>query len=206
MISLDAYFPGRKFSALLFDFDGTVADTMGAHFDAWNKSLSPYKVTFTKEQHHGWAGQPTQKILQTLMDIHKVQIPFDEFGRTKQSHYLASISGIKEITAVVDIIRRFHKQVPMAVVSGSRKRPVETTLEHLKLAHYFDTLVCAEDYVNGKPDPECFLIAATRLNVKPEECLVFEDASLGIKAAQSAGMACLRVIEASQVGHRLEVV
>lgn len=203
---LDSHFPNRKFAAFLFDFDGTIADTMGAHFDAWNKALAPHKITFTKEQHHGWAGRPTKQILRLLMDLHKVQINEDEFGRTKQSLYLASMSGVKEIAAVVDLVRKYHEKIPMAVVSGSRRRPVEQTLEHLKLSHYFHTLVCAEDYVNGKPDPECFLLAAKRLQVDPQECLVFEDASLGIQSAQRAGMACVRIIEVPNMGHRLEVV
>lgn len=197
------FFPDRDFAAFLFDFDGTVADTMSVHRDAWNHALGVYGLNLTLEQHLGWAGTPTRGIVKLLSEMHKVDLPVDEIMKNKEVHYFSSLHGVKEIIPVVDIIRASHGKIPMAIVSGSRRKPVETTLKHLQLEKYFDTLVCAEDYVKGKPAPDCFLRAAEILKVKPEDCLVFEDAELGILSAHAAGMACLRVSEHKELGHEL---
>jgi HAD superfamily hydrolase (TIGR01509 family) len=74
------------------------------------------------------------------------------------------------------------------------------SLTALNLLGKFDTLVCAEDYARGKPAPDCFLVAAERLGVNPEDCLVFEDTDMGIEAARAAGMASVRVPQPMERG------
>ncbi|WP_373998443.1 HAD family hydrolase [Bdellovibrio bacteriovorus] len=192
---LKTFFPDRDHKALLFDFDGTVADTMGAHLKAWNIGLASYNLTLSKEQHQAWAGRPTRKIVEMLNEMHKVQIPADVFLKEKEVHYFSAISEIKEIKAVMDVIKHYHGNLPMAIVTGSRRHPVETTLKHLGITKYFDQLICAEDYQNGKPAPDCFLLGAEKLGIAPSDCLVFEDAHLGIEAARNAQMDCLKVDE-----------
>ncbi|KYG68730.1 phosphatase [Bdellovibrio bacteriovorus] len=192
---LKSFFPDRDHKALLFDFDGTVADTMGAHLKAWNIGLASYNLTLSKEQHQAWAGRPTRKIVEMLNEMHKVQIPADVFLKEKEVHYFSAINEIKEIKAVMDVIKHYHRRLPMAIVTGSRRHPVETTLKHLGITQYFEHLICAEDYQNGKPAPDCFLLGAEKLGIDPAECLVFEDAHLGIEAARNAQMDCLKVDE-----------
>jgi beta-phosphoglucomutase family hydrolase len=190
---LKRYFSNQNFAALLFDFDGTIADTMPSHFEAWNKALGLYNLTLSREQHLSWAGRPTREIVKLINELYLKDMSYEEIAKAKEIHYMQSLSSIKEVVPVVEIIRHYHGKLPMAVVSGSRHKPVETTLDHLGLKKYFDALVCAEDYVNGKPAPDCFLMAASLLNVEPKNCLVFEDAELGIQAGRAAGMTCLRV-------------
>ena len=192
---MERYFPKQTFKAFLFDFDGTIADTMPAHLDAWNKALKIHRLTLSHEEHLEWAGRPTRQIVELLNQKHGTSINAEDFVRAKEAVYLASISQVRAIASVVDIIKSYSGKVLMAVVSGSRHKPVELTLAQLDLAKYFDVVICAEDYVNGKPDPDCFLLAAEKLQVPPNTCLVFEDASLGIEAAKRAGMACLRVTD-----------
>lgn len=192
---LERFFPKQEFKALLFDFDGTVADTMPTHLDAWNRALKLYNLTLSKEQHLEWAGRPTQQIVQLLNEKHGTQISPTDFLKEKEVEYFANIKTVRAIDSVVEIIKFYDGKVPMAIVSGSRHKPVETTLEHLGLSKYFQTLVCAEDYVKGKPDPDCFLQAAQLLKVAPADCLVFEDGHLGIESARRAGMACIKVTE-----------
>lgn len=193
------YFPNQEFKAFLFDFDGTVADTMGAHLQAWNKGLEIYNLTLSRDQHQAWAGRPTRMIVQLLNEMHKASIPEDEFLKAKEVAYFSSMHEIKEIISVVDIIKQYHGKIPMAVVTGSRRAAVERTLNHLGLTKYFEHLVCAEDYIHGKPAPDCFLLGAKLLNVEPKDCLVFEDAPLGIESARNAGMACVRVDEEHKI-------
>ena len=196
---LKKYYPEREFKGLLFDFDGTVADTMGAHLTAWNRGLAIYNLTLSREQHHAWAGRPTRMIVQLLNEMHKIDISADEFLKQKEQHFFASLQEVKEVTSVVEIIKHYHGILPMAVVTGSRRAAVEKTLEHLSLTEYFDHLVCAEDYVHGKPAPDCFLLGASLLGVAPKDCLAFEDAPLGVEAATKAGMNCLLVSEHQQL-------
>ena len=198
---LERFFPKTEFKALLFDFDGTVADTMPAHLDAWNQALKVYNLTLSREQHLEWAGRPTKQIVELLNAKHGTKISPEDFTKAKEGDYLASITNVRAIDSVVDIIKFYSGKIPMAVVSGSRHKPVETTLAHLGLAKYFDVLVCAEDYVKGKPDPDCFLLAAEKLGVAAKDCLVFEDAALGIESARRAGMACLRVTDERELAH-----
>jgi beta-phosphoglucomutase-like phosphatase (HAD superfamily) len=199
---LKKYFPNHEFKALLFDFDGTVADTMGAHLKAWNVGLASYNLTLSREQHNAWAGRPTRMIVQMLNEMHKIEIVAEKFLKEKEVHFFSSIQEVKEIKSVVEIVKHYHGKLPMAVVTGSRRAAVEKTMAHLGLAHYFDHLVCAEDYTHGKPAPDCFLLGASLLGVEPKDCLAFEDAPLGVESAKKAGMNCLLVSE----HHTLSVV
>lgn len=201
---IETFYPGREFSAYLFDFDGTIADTMPPHLDAWNKALGLYGLTLSRDQHMAWAGRPTREIVKLLNELHDLEMSVEDISKAKEIHYMSSIPLVKGIVPVVDIIRAAHGKIPMAVVSGSRRKPVEATLDHLEMRSLFDVLVCAEDYTIGKPAPDCFLKAASLLGVRPEDCLVFEDAALGIEAAHNAGMACLQVGDSS-AGHPLSI-
>jgi HAD superfamily hydrolase (TIGR01509 family) len=192
---LKKYFPENDYKALLFDFDGTVADTMGAHLKAWNTGLANYGLTLSREQHLAWAGRPTCIIVQLLNEMHKIDIPMDQFLKEKEFHFFASLHEVKEIASVVEIVKHYHDTLPMAVVTGSRRAAVERTLSYLGLTNYFQQLVCAEDYTHGKPAPDCFLLGASLLGVDPKDCLAFEDAPLGVEAAKKAGMRCLHVGE-----------
>lgn len=192
---LKKYFPAHDFKALLFDFDGTVADTMAAHLKAWNIGLANYGLTLSKEQHMAWAGRPTRTIVQLINEMHKIEISIEEFLKQKELNFFSSLHEVKEINSVVEIIKHYHGTLPMAVVTGSRRAAVEKILSHLGLTNYFDHLVCAEDYTHGKPAPDCFLLGASLIGVASNECLAFEDAPLGIESAKSAGMNCLYIDE-----------
>lgn len=199
---IDKFFPSRRFDAFLFDFDGTIADTMPVHFTAWNKALALYDLSLTLEQHHGWAGRPTREIVQLLSELHDKPLPVEDILLHKHTHYMSSMTEVKAIVPVVEIINASYGKIPMAVVSGSRRKAIDAALDHLGMPHFFKFIVGAEDYTNGKPAPDCFLHAAKLLNVEPENCLVFEDANLGIQAAKAAGMEYLR-ISVKDHGHEI---
>lgn len=200
---IKSFFPDLAFKAFLFDFDGTVAHTMPIHRAAWNEALGIYGLELTLEQHHGWAGRPTREIVRLLSEVHGRELPLEEILKNKETHYYSAIKDVTGIVPVVDIIKASHGKIPMAIVSGSRRKPVQTTLARLGMSHYFDLLVCAEDYINGKPAPDCFLKAAALLKVAAEDCLVFEDGILGLQSAEAAGMSCLRVSEHAELGHEI---
>ena len=120
-------------------------------------------------------------------------MPVEDVARRKEGLYLEILPQLKAVPEVLEHIEASHGRIPFAVVSGSTRDSVTASLETLKILDRFDTLVCAGDYQRSKPDPEAFLIAAARLGVAPEFCLVFEDTDMGIQAATAAGMASVKV-------------
>ncbi len=198
---LTTFFPQYSFKGLLFDFDGTVADTMPAHLAAWNLALAKYNLSLSREQHMSWAGRPTARIVEMMNELNKTNINPEQFVKEKETHYLASLPDVTTVKPVMDIIEHYHGKIPMAIVTGSRRKIVELTMQQLKIEKYFNTLVCAEDYTQGKPAPDCFLLGAERISIAPADCLAFEDAVLGVQSAHTAGMNCLKVTEEYRLIH-----
>jgi HAD superfamily hydrolase (TIGR01509 family) len=185
--------PAGSFRAYLFDCDGTIADSMPIHYNAWKKALAEWNCTYDEKLFYAWGGKPVRQIITDLNEMFGLQMPVDAIAKLKESFYLEQLPQLKAIPAVVEHIHAQHGHLPMAVVSGSRRDSVVGSLTVLGLLDRFDTLVCAEDYKHGKPEPDCFLLAAERLGVPAGACLVFEDTDLGIEAASAAGMASVRV-------------
>ena len=185
--------PEGNFKAYLFDCDGTIVDSMPLHYVAWKRVLGEQGCSFSEELFYAWGGMPIRAIIAALNEEQGLSMPVEETARKKERYYTEMIEDLKAIPEVLAHIEDQHGKIPFAVVSGSTRDSVETSLGALGLLGRFDTLVCAGDYAKGKPDPEPFLTAARRLGVKPEECLVFEDAETGVAAARAAGMAVVKV-------------
>jgi HAD superfamily hydrolase (TIGR01509 family) len=187
--------PEGLFKAYLFDCDGTIADSMPLHYIAWRKALSEWNCEFDEQLFYAWGGMPVTEIIATLNEKHGLNMPVAELSERKEGLYFESIPHLKAVPEVLEHIQLSHGQIPFAVVSGSTRDSVIASLEALNILDRFDTLVCAGDYTKSKPDPEPFLIAAERLGVAPEDCLVFEDTDMGIQAATAAGMASVKILQ-----------
>jgi HAD superfamily hydrolase (TIGR01509 family) len=185
--------PPGTFSAYLFDCDGTIADSMPLHYVAWKKALGEWNCEFAEELFYAWGGRPTAEIISTLNEKHGLNMPVENVARRKEEFYFELLPELKVVPEVLEHIEAQHGRIPFAVVSGSARDSVTASLEMLKLLDRFDTLVCAGEYKKSKPDPEAFLLAASRLGVVPKNCLVFEDTEMGIQAATAAGMASVKV-------------
>jgi beta-phosphoglucomutase family hydrolase len=185
--------PAGSFRAYLFDCDGTVADSMPLHYIAWKKALKEWNCEFDEELFYSWGGKPVTEIISSLNKMHDLNMPIDIVAKRKEELYFELLPQLKPIPEVVEHINAQYGKIPFAVVTGSRKNSVVKSLTVLHLLDKFDTVVSAEDYKNSKPAPDAFLVAAERLGVAPKDCLVFEDTTLGIDAATSAGMASVRV-------------
>jgi HAD superfamily hydrolase (TIGR01509 family) len=185
--------PPGSFDAYLFDCDGTIADSMPLHYVAWKKALGEWNCEFAEELFYAWGGRPTAEIIATLNAEHGLSMPVHGVALRKEEFYFALLPELKVVPEVLEHIEAQHGRIPFAVVSGSARDSVTASLETLKLLDRFDTLVCAGEYKKSKPDPEAFLLAASRLGVAPVNCLVFEDTEMGIQAATAAGMASVKV-------------
>lgn len=185
--------PEGPFKAYLFDCDGTLADSMPLHYLAWKKALVEWNCEFDEKLFYEWGGMPVAEIVATLNRKHGLNMPVESVARRKENLYFELLPQLNAVAEVLEHVEAEHKRIPFAVVSGSTSESVVASLKALNLLDRFDTLVCAGDYKNSKPDPEAFLLAATRLGVAPEHCLVFEDTDMGVEAAKAAGMAWVKV-------------
>jgi HAD superfamily hydrolase (TIGR01509 family) len=174
--------------ALIFDCDGTLADTMPAHYRAWLDLLAPLGIEFPEDRFYSLGGVPTAEIARMLFSEAGIDVDPQAIARRKEAMFLEHVSEIRPIEKVVAIAREARGRVPIAVASGGQRRTVEHTLRTIDILDWFPVIVTAEDTPRGKPEPDVFLEAARRLGVAPAICTVYEDTDLGIEAARRAGM------------------
>jgi beta-phosphoglucomutase-like phosphatase (HAD superfamily) len=185
--------PDGTFDAYLFDCDGTITDSMPAHYVAWRRALGEWGAEFTEDLFYAWGGRPVADVVADLNRAQGLAMPVAAVAERREQIFQAMLPRITPVPGVLAHIEDGYGRVPFAVVSGSTRDAVIASLTAVGLLDRFDVLVCAGDYENAKPDPECFLLAARKLGVAPRRCLVFEDTDLGLRAAAAAGMAAVRV-------------
>jgi beta-phosphoglucomutase-like phosphatase (HAD superfamily) len=191
--------PDGEFDAYLFDCDGTIADSLPLHFRAWNEALARWGCRFEADLFSAWSGIPIAKTVEMLNEKYSLHMPVAEVVGIRDEAYHRLLPQVRPVAVTLPYIEHGFGRLPLAVVSGSSRASVRRTLEALHLSDRFQKIIGAEDYRQGKPDPEPFLVAAERLGVRPDACLVFEDADLGIEAARRAGMRWVRVPAQSRV-------
>ena len=185
--------PDGSFGAYLFDCDGTIVDSMPLHYVAWKRALGEWNCEFAEDLFYAWGGRPTSEIIATLNAKYGLNMPVEGVALRKEEFYFEMLPELRVVPEVLEHIEAQQGRIPFAVVSGSARDSVTASLGVLKLLDRFEILVCAGEYTKSKPDPEAFLLAASRLRVAPAKCLVFEDTAMGIQAATAAGMASVRV-------------
>jgi beta-phosphoglucomutase family hydrolase len=173
---------------LIFDCDGTIADTMPLHYRAWVAALGEHGVEFPEALFYEMAGIPTPRIVEILNERHGHSMPANETAEHKDALFEAMIPRVTAIAPVVEIVKQYAGKLPMAVATGGARGVVNKTLASLDLLKYFQAIVTADDVKNGKPAPDVFLEAARRIGVPAELCCGFEDADLGMTAIRAAGM------------------
>jgi beta-phosphoglucomutase len=175
----------------LWDLDGTLVDSEAQHWESWLLALGPEGVSVTYEQFRQTFGQRNDAILSRWLGPGAEPARIRRIGDTKEVHYrdLVARSGLAPLPGANQWVRDLHREGwRQAVASSAPRANVEVVVNALGLDRYFDTLVAAEDVTRGKPEPEVFLTAATRLSVPPAQCVVVEDSPAGVEAARRAGM------------------
>lgn len=193
---LDNWLAPEGTTALIFDCDGTLADTMPAHYLAWRETLAVHGIEFPEARFYGLAGVPTPRIVRIVAEEQGVALDdatVAAIAAAKEDRFIASNDGIVPIAPVTAIAERYRGTLPIAVASGGEHRVVRHTLTAIGALQWFDAIVAAEDTERHKPEPDVFLEAANRLGVSPAGCVVFEDSDLGIEAAHRAAMAAIDV-------------
>ena len=187
--------PTDGFDAVIFDCDGTLVDSMPAHFEAWCDALSLYGAhgIFKEDVFLAMGGRPTRDIVVEINDEYDLHLDPEAVALAKREAFLKRIGSVSLIDEVADFAKSLRGKIPMAVASGGSRMVVEKTLNVVGISDWFDEVVTADDVVEGKPAPDVFLKAAKLLGVDPAKCLVLEDAPSGILAAQRAGMQVIAV-------------
>jgi HAD superfamily hydrolase (TIGR01509 family) len=183
-------------AGLIFDCDGTLADTMPAHYKAWLSVLGPVGIPFPEPRFYALGGMPTAKIIRLLADESGVPVADADIGpmvEAKEARFLTFLEEVVPIEPVVRIAAAYCGKLPVAVASGGYRDTITRTLDRIRIRDWFDALVTAEDTPRHKPEPDVFLEAARRLGVPAAGCVVFEDTDIGLEAARRAGMAGIDV-------------
>ena len=178
---------------LIFDCDGTLADTMPLHWRAWQIVTERHRLHFPEERFYALGGVPSRDILKILAAEQGRSLDHLAIAHEKEEAYLPLMVDVEPIHAVVEIAKAHHGLIPMAVASGGTQSIICQVLEQLKIRHLFAAVVTSEMVTNQKPAPDIFLEAARRLGVDPKRCRAYEDTDLGLAAIRAAGMEAIDV-------------
>jgi len=191
----------ERFDGFVFDCDGTLADTMPLHHQAWLHALGGTQAPF----HFDWelfvrrAGMSLEHTVAELNVEFGTSLDPASVARAQREYFEQNLGLVTPIQPVLDFARRVAPTHPVSVASGSPLEHVIHTLELIGARELFDIIVTPKDVASGKPAPDMFLLAAARMGVLPERCLVLEDSMLGVLAASRAGMHALLVPPSSSV-------
>ena len=180
---------------LIFDCDGTLADSMPLHWRAWQMITQRHGLHFPEDRFYATGGVPSRDILKILAQEQGRSLDHIAVAHEKEETYLQTLAQIEPIHAVVEIAREHYGRIPLAVASGGSQKIICMVLEQIKIRNLFDAVVTNEMVQNQKPAPDIFLEAARLIRVEPRFCLAFEDTDLGLQAIRSAGMEAVDVRE-----------
>jgi beta-phosphoglucomutase-like phosphatase (HAD superfamily) len=178
---------------LIFDCDGTLADTMPLHWRAWQVIAARHRLDLPEDRFYALGGVPSREIVKLLSAEQNLGLDYLAVAREKEAEYLPLIAQVEPINAVVGVVRANFGKLPMAVGSGSTRRVIEQVLDRLGIRQLFQALVTSEDVAHQKPAPDIFLEAARRIGVPPQFCRAYEDSDLGMQAIRAAGMEAVDV-------------
>jgi beta-phosphoglucomutase family hydrolase len=180
--------------AVLWDLDGTLIDTSPAHYRCWNMILAPRGLTLTWERFVSIFGQRNDQVVRNFLGADTSDDEVAAVSEAKETLYRALVAGQPPdlLPGVQSWLARLAAAGwRQAVATMTPRRNLEVLLAALDLGPYFVDTVTGDDVLAGKPDPQIFTLAAHRLGVPPDACVVVEDAPAGVEAARRAGMRCI---------------
>ncbi len=174
---------------IIFDLDGTLADTMPSHYEAWHIILERYGLEMSEDRFYALGGWPTKKVADLLIGEAGRDIDAMKLSIEKEALFAETLHLVRPVEPVTKVAQEHRGRLPLAVATGATSEICEQILDHLTIRDWFDAVVSADEVDHHKPNPDVFLEAARRLGVEPRFCLVYEDTDPGLEAARRAGMA-----------------
>ena len=180
----------KGIKGLIFDLDGTLADTMPHHFKGWKMACQKFGADIDTAFLRKHTGSPGWVIAEEIIKKCNLNgsVTIEQIIEEKLIEFYKDHHLVKPIPQVTEIVKKYHGILPMAVGTGGHREAVERTLEITGLNKYFEIIITANDVANFKPHPETFLKCADLMQIQPKYIEVFEDGDLGIEAAHAAGM------------------
>ena len=187
--------PAGDFAGYIFDLDGTLIDSMPIHYVAWDAAMRQAGLAepLSEDLFYSLGGVPTRRVAELIGQHYGLKVDVEQVFHAKEAFFVEKLAAVKVIEPVAAVARRGALTRPVAIASGGPRDVVVRSLEVSGLKPLFPVVVSADDVAHGKPSPDMFLLAARLMGVSPERCLVFEDAEPGMRAAEAAGMAWVRV-------------
>lgn len=178
-----------RYEGLIFDMDGTLIDTMPVHAKAWGMVGKQFGYEFDSQIMYNLGGATVRTIAEEMMKLANMPLErLDEVITAKRALSYQLIPSQSTLLPTFDIVKYFYQKKPIALGSGSHRKIIDMLIDKLDIASYFNAIVSADDVKAHKPHPETFLRCAELIKINPTNCIVFEDADLGVKAGLSAGM------------------
>lgn len=175
--------------ALIFDLDGTLANTEELHFKAWQETLLANNTPeFSFETFMQYVGTSNEKVAKDYIASHNIMKSVAQLIKEKQDRYMELIPQVQLFAGAREIIEQYQPTLTLALASSSHEKEVRAILSHHGLLDKMSVIFCGDMVQNKKPDPEIYLKTSSKLGIEPGFCLAFEDSSHGINAAKAAGM------------------
>ena len=191
--------------AVIFDLDGVIVDTANYHYLAWKRLALELGFDLTLDQNELLKGVSRMRSLDIILDLGGIKLSASEkerFANKKNGWFVEFVNEMKPeeiFPGVKDLLRSIRAQgLKVALASSSKNAP--SVIRLLNIQNEFDAVVDGTMIIHSKPDPEIFLLAAKKLGIEPSSCVVFEDAEAGVEAALAAGMKCVGIGSALQLG------
>ncbi|MFT6987260.1 MAG: beta-phosphoglucomutase family hydrolase [Psychromonas sp.] len=185
----------EHYDALIFDLDGTLADTMPLHLKAWELTAQQFGFAFDRDYFYTLGGIPTRETLEIIAQKQNSPLDIDSAGAYKTEKYLSIRDDLGVIAETRDLVFKNSGRLPIGVATGSSRDEALFTLDKIGLTQFIDTLISSDDVLNPKPAADTFAKVAELLKIDPAKCLAFEDTKIGYQSATAAGMHCLMVID-----------
>ena len=209
--------PGNRPKAMLWDLDGTIVDSAFYHKQAWRDTFRGRGIDFTDDIYNFTLGRRNDEIIYRYIRPDVSREELNAIAAQKERTFRRYIkNNIRPFPFAIEMIKLLAaSEFQLAVVSSATIENIRLITETLCIKSYFNLFVTGKDVVHGKPDPEGFLMAAKKLGVQPQNCIVVEDATTGVRAAKKAGMYCIAVtntclkqdlLEADVVVNRLDEI
>ena len=187
--------PNSSHKAVLWDMDGTIVDSSFYHKEAWRDTFHREGIEFTDDAYQFTQGRRNDEIIRRYFEPGLSQKQVDAIAAQKEVYFRKCIKGnVHPFPFVIEMIKSLaNAECRLAVVSSATIENIRYITEELGVSGFFDLFITGRDVTLGKPSPQGYLIAAARLGVAPQNCIVIEDATAGVKAAKRGGMYCVAV-------------
>ena len=184
--------------AVIYDLDDLMVNSVELHFRAFDEALKEYNHSLDEvpiSTQSRFVGVRIIDISKELIDFFDLDTTLEEFYKKRTDIFLSLVKDVQAMPGLLESLKLFKSSgLKLAIASSGTMNYIDIIVDKFKIRSYFDVIVSGDDVSKGKPDPETYIVAANRLQLKPTECVVLEDATNGINAAKAAGCKCIAVI------------